>query len=173
MADPAAPHVTPTPDRPAGAYRTKGGFAIREYERRVWDMARHVIHPTFLYVIAVVAGSTRLLQHGIADTPGTGWQVELALFLAGFLGAWGCFYSTLMRDAGLASSAARLLIPLAVLGALAVWTVFPAPAAMDERTFWIAAACVVGPGPLGWAEAMLRWRSHRRQHADVLREAES
>ena len=76
----------------------RGGFPLREYERRVWDMAKHQLHPTFLFVAAQVAGATRLVAHASFAESG-GWAREGALFLASFLGAWACLYSTLLRVA--------------------------------------------------------------------------
>ena len=163
------PSVTPSPkEEPAAAGGAKGGFSVREYETRVWDMAKHVLHATFLYVLAVVVGGTRLLFHPLADEPGTGAFVEAAIFAAGFLGAWACFYSTLLRDAGLRSLAITLLVPLAWAAAAALFFVFPESAAMTRGEFALAAALLVGPGPIGWVATMVRWRRHRREHASVL-----
>ena len=142
---------------PGAAHR--GGFTIREYERHVWDMARHQLHPTFLFVAAQVAAATRLLAHpAYAD----GGAREAALFLAGFLGAWGCFYSTLLRVAGLRSVAVTFLVPLAVLAALAIWFVLPAPDVMSRGTLLAAELALVAPGVAGWALTLRRWRRARR-----------
>lgn len=142
----------------------KGGFTLREYEARVWDMARHVLHPTFLYLLAVIVGGTRLHAHPILDEPGTGRLVEAGYFAAAFLGAWACFYSTLLRDAGLPSLTITVLVPLAFAAAAAAFLAFPAPSAMTRTEFALAAALLVGPGPVGWVATMVRWRRHRREH---------
>src|SRR5262245_19114184 len=99
------------PAAPARESTHRGGFTIKEYEGRVWDMARHQIHPTFLFVAAQVAAATRLLAHPAYAGDGAGLR-EAALFLAGFLGAWGCFYSTLLRVAGLRSLTVTFVVPL-------------------------------------------------------------
>ena len=105
----------------------RGGFTIREYERHVWDMARHLIHPTFVYVAVFVAAGTRLSMHALYSETGVGGVREGALFLAGFLGAWACFYSTLLRDSGLRSVAVTVLVPLAAATAVVVFAVLPGP----------------------------------------------
>jgi hypothetical protein len=63
-----------------------------------------------------------------------------------------------------------VLVPLAAAAAVAVFLAFPAPAAMDRGTFALAAALLVGPGPVGWALTMVRWRRHRRAQAALLAE---
>lgn len=169
MAD-DGPRQPTTPAPPAGPRRI-AGFTVKEYEARVWDMARHVLHPSGLYVLAVVAGASRLLQSPITDEPGTGTWVELGIFLGGFLGAWACMFSTLLREAGLASLTVTVLVPLAALAAVAVWTVFPAPEAMTGETLAWASALLVAPAPPAWVLTMLRWRRHRAEQAEILREA--
>ena len=127
-------------------------------------MARHQIHPTFIYVAAQVAAATRLLAHPAYADDGA-WAREAALFLAGFLGAWGCFYSTLLRVAGLRSVAVTILVPLAVVVALAIWFVLPAPEATSRATLLAAELALVVPGALGWLLTMRRWRRARREAA--------
>jgi len=148
----------------------RGGLTIREYERHVWDMAKHQIHPTFLFVAAQVVGATRLLEHPAFDAPG-GWALELALFVAGFLGAWACFYSTLLRVAGFKSVAVTVLVPLAWATAGALWFAVPAPAELSRGTLLVAAAALVQPGVVGWAMTLIRWRAARRRAASLLTEA--
>lgn len=162
----------PVPDPQHEPRRVAGGFTVPEYEGRVWDMARHLLHPTALYVLAVVGGATRLFQHAIADEPGTGTALQAGVFVCAFLGAWACFYSTLLRDAGLPSRTVTFLVPLAVLAAIAVWTVFPAPEEMRAPAFWTAAALVAAPGPPAFAVTLLAWRRLRREHAHLLPEAD-
>jgi hypothetical protein len=150
-------------DAPAESAR-RGGFTVKEYERRVWDMARHQIHPTFLYVAAQVAGATRLLDHPAYLLAG-GTLREIALFVAGLLGAWACFYSTLLRVAGMRSLAVTILVPLAVLAALAIWFAFPPVDAMSRGALLAAELSLAGPGVVGWALTMRRWRAARREAA--------
>lgn len=135
---------------------------MREYERHVWDMAKSQVHPAFLFVAAQVAGATRLLDHASFSNPGAALR-ESALFLAGFLGAWACFYSTLLRVAGLRSLAVTVLVPLAVAAALAIWFVFPPPARMGAGTLLLAEALLAGPGVIGWVSTMKRWRAAERE----------
>ncbi len=147
----------------------RGGFPLREYEGRVWDMAKHQLHPTFLYVVAQVAGATRLLDHASFQADGAALR-EVALFFAGFLGAWACFYSTLLRVAGLRSVTVTVIVPAAALAALAIWFVFPAPAAMSQTALLAAALLLAGPGVVGWLATMRRWRAARREAARLLEE---
>lgn len=153
------PHDEPTP---AGPRLTKGGFTIKEYEARVWDMARHQLHPTFLFVAAQVAGATRLLAHPAYAAPG-GWAREAALFLAGFLGAWGVLYSTLLRVAGLRSLAVTIVVPAALLVAIALWTVAPGPESLGDAGLLGAEALLAAPGVVAWIATMRRWRAARRE----------
>jgi hypothetical protein len=152
------------PEESASAKQSahRGGFTIREYEARVWDMARHQLHPTFLFVAAQVAAATRLLQHPAYADEGA-WLREAALFLGGFLGAWGCFYSTLLRVAGLRSVTVTVLVPLAAAVALAIWFALPAPDATNRETLVAAELALVAPGVAGWALTMRRWRRARRE----------
>jgi hypothetical protein len=159
------------PDAPDGPQRTRGGFTIPEYERRVWDMARHLVHPAAFYAVPVVAGGARLLGHPLLDDRGVGAAIEVALFLAAFLGAWACFYSTLLRDAGLPSRAVTVLVPLAWVVALVLWLAVPPPETLSARGFALAAAALAGPGPVAWLFTMARWRRHRREHAALLDES--
>lgn len=149
----------------------KGGFTVPEYSARVWDMSRNLLHPTSIYVVATVAGGARLLSHPLFDEPGTGALVEVGLFLAGFLGAWACFYSTLLRDAGLASLTVTVLVPVAVVASLALWFVAPEPARLSGEGFAWCAAALFGPGPPAWVLTMLRWRRHRAEQAALLEAA--
>lgn len=164
MADPVPP--TPEPRRVAG------GFTVREYEHRVWDMSRHLLHPAFLYVLAVVAGGTRLLQHPLTDETATSAALHAALFTGAFLGAWACFYSTLLRDAGLPSLTVTILVPAAALAAILVWAAFPAPPEMARATLWLAAACLVAPAPPAFVVTLVHWRRLRREHAHLLPEGD-
>jgi hypothetical protein len=147
----------------------RGGLTIREYERHVWDMAKHQIHPTFVFVAAQVAGATRILDHAAFQGAG-GWAFETGLFVGGFLGAWACFYSTLLRVSGMRSATVTVLAPTAVLAALAVWFAFPAPAEMSRAQVLVAALLLVAPGVIGWPLTMRRWNAARREAASLLGE---
>lgn len=157
----AAPDVPPS-SRPTADSAHRGGFTIREYERHVWDMAKSQVNPAFLFVAAQVAGATRLLDHASFSNPGATLR-ESALFLAGFLGAWACFYSTMLRVAGLRSLAVTFLVPLAIVAALAIWFVFPPPTQMSAGTLLAAEALLAGPGVVGWFTTMRRWRAAERE----------
>lgn len=148
--------------------RAKGGFTVKEYETRVWDMARHVLHPTALYVTGVVAGGLRLLEHPIVDEPGRGGIVEGALFLGAFLGAWACFYSTLLRDAGLPSRTVTFLVPLAWIAAAFLWFGMGEPAALSRSDFAVGALFLLGPAVPAWVLTQISWRRQKQMHAHLL-----
>lgn len=171
MTQPAPPTV-PDPRPPLDddeGLRRRGGFAVKEYEARVWDMARHLIHPAAIYVAACVAGGVRLLGHPVFDEGGSAAALELAMFACVFLGGWACFLSTLLRDAGLASATVTILAPLAVAAAVALWTVFPPPAAagrppMDGTLLAAALFLQFAPALPAFAVTWTRWRRLRKEH---------
>jgi hypothetical protein len=140
---------------------------VPEYERRVWDMSRNLVHPAAIYALIQVVGLTRVTSHGVFHRVGSGsfgvvrW--EWMLFLASFLGAWAVFYSTLLRDAGLKSRTVTFLVPASLLALCAGWTALPPVERMtDAQALW-AAATLAGPGPVAWAFTMLRWRRARAE----------
>ncbi|MCG3134153.1 MAG: hypothetical protein HMLKMBBP_01440 [Planctomycetes bacterium] len=169
--------MTPGNDPPAArppldddeGLRRRGGIPVKEYEARVWDMARHLLHPSAVYVAACVAGGVRLLGHPVFDEGAAGAAIELAMFLSVFLGGWACVLSTLMRDAGLPSATITVLAPLAAASAVAVWTVFPAPSApgrdpMPGALLAAALALQFAPGAPAFAVTWTKWRRLRKEH---------
>lgn len=155
----------------------ESGLSVPEYERRVWDMSRNLVHPAALYALIEVVGLTRLTSHPAFHRVGSGaWgpvRWEWALFLASFLGAWAVFYSTLLRDAGLRSRTVTLLVPAALLALLAGWLLLPAVADMSDAQALAAAAALAAPGPLAWIVTMARWRRARAEVRAVLADGES
>ena len=158
------PSPVQDPDGPAA----RAGMSLEEYEGRVWDMAKSVVHVPAIYAVAQVVGLTKLIAHPIFQQQGVGGVREAAAFLCSFLGAWAVFYSTLLRDAGLRSAAASVTVPLAVLAAIAVWAVFPATGEMTADQAWLATALLVAPGPVAWLVTMRRWRIEKRRAAPLL-----
>lgn len=151
----------------------QAGMSVPEYERRVWDMARHHVHPTFLYVLLQVIGISRLMDHELFRDPDLGLYREWGLFLASFLGAWAVFYSTLLRTSGLASLTVTLLVPTAAAALAVVWFAFPAPPQMSREAGIWAAAVLTGPGVVGWVLTMRRWLVARREAARLLEGGEA
>jgi hypothetical protein len=152
------------PDGPAA----RAGMSLEEYERRVWDMAKSVVHVPAIYAVAQVVGLTKLIPHAWFQEPGVGGWREAGVFLCGFLGAWAAFYSTLLRDAGLRSWTVTFLVPAAVLAAVLIWAVFPPVEEMSrDQAIW-AAAILAGPGPVGWVFTMRRWRIEKARAAEHL-----
>ncbi len=138
-------------------------MTIAQYDWRVRDMAKSVVHVPAIYALAQVAGLTKLLSHAVFQQPGSGAWLEAAAFLCGFLGAWAVFYSTLLRDAGLRSWTATFTVPAAVLAAIAVWALLPAVGAMSGAEALLGAALLCGPGPVAWIVTMIRWRIEKRR----------
>ncbi len=164
MAEESAPR---RPD-PRGSPAARAGLPVPEYKRRVWDMAKHLVHPAGIYALLQVLGMTRLLAHPLFEEPGAAWGREIALFAAGFLGAWAVLLSTLLRDAGLRSMTVTLLVPLTALGCGAVWFAFPAPDRMDESTLLMACLVLSGAAPIAWVGTVVRWYRARRECAAIL-----
>ncbi len=157
--------TTQDPDGPAA----RAGMSMAEYETRVWDMAKSVVHIPAIYAVAQVVGLTKLVGHPLFQEPVIGAWRETGVFLCSFLGAWAVFYSTLLRDAGLRSLAATILVPAAVLAAIAVWTLFPPVGEMTRIDAWWAVTALVGPAPLAWTLTMRTWRVEKRRVAPLLK----
>ena len=155
----------------------RAGMSVPEYERRVWDMSRNLVHPAALYALIEVVGLTRLLSHPVFHREGSGafgpvrW--EWLLFLASFLGAWAAFYSTLLRDAGLRSRTVTVLVPAALGALLLSFVAFPALDEMSDGHALTAALLLAAPGPLAWVVTMRRWRSAEREVRRILGEEDS
>jgi hypothetical protein len=154
-------------DRTQMGPAARAGMSVPEYEARAWDMARNLVHPAAFYVVIQVVGLTRLTAHPVFREPGAGW-LELALFVASFLGAWAVFYSTMLRDAGLRSLTVTFLVPLAFLALVVGWVALPAVVAMSDRDLATAALALVAPGPVAWIVTMVRWSRARREMAAML-----
>ena len=158
----------PTPNQDPDGPAARAGMSLDEYEHRVWDMAKSVVHVPAMYAVAQVVGLTKLVAHPVFQQPTVGGMREAAVFLCSFLGAWAVFYSTLLRDAGLRSLTATLLVPLSVLASLAVWSALPEVGEMSRAELWTAVAILAGPGPIGWVITMRRWRIEKRRAAPYL-----
>ena len=151
----------------------RAGLSLAEYDWRVRDMAKSVVHVPAIYAAAQVAGLTRLLPHPLFQEPGAGLWRELAFFACGFLGAWAVLCSTLLRDAGLRSWTATVTVPLAVVVAVGVWVVLPDAAQMSRAEAGWAAVLLAGPGPIAWLVTARRWRLEKRRVAHLLADAEA
>jgi len=163
MSDDTTPPVQ-DPDGPAA----RAGMSLEEYELRVWDMAKSVVHVPAIYAVAQVIGLTKLVGHPVFQEPTVGALREGGVFVCSFLGAWAVFYSTLLRDAGLRSLTATILVPASILAAIAVWAVFPSVGEMTRAEAWWAAAALAGPAPIAWVITMRRWRIEKRRVAPML-----
>jgi hypothetical protein len=139
---------------------------IREYEGRVWDLTRHLIHPAFLYVVFQVTLWCALERNpGFRGESLSFWDRSLIHALQ-FVGAWGVFYGTLLRDMRFQTRVVTVVLWLAAAGTAAAW-LWPAPESADTgRAFWILLLIELGAGILGWVLIMSAWmRAKARHHA--------
>lgn len=164
MAAPETGNPRQSPDGPAA----RAGLSLAEYDWRVRDMAKSLVHVPALYAAAQVVGLTRLLPHALFQEPIAGFWREIAFFACGFLGAWAVLYSTLLRDAGLRSWTATIAVPAALVVAAGIWLVLPETAEMSRAEALWAAALLAGPGPFAWVITMRRWRIEKRRVAHLL-----
>ena len=56
-------------------------MTLDEYEGKVWDMAKSVVHVPAIYAVAQVVGLTKLVGHPVFQQPGVGGVREAAAFL--------------------------------------------------------------------------------------------
>lgn len=138
---------------------------IRALERRVWDMTRNLVHPAFLYVVFQVA-----LWCGLERNPGfrgaaLSFWGHASIHAIQFLGAWGVFYGTLLRDMRLPTRTVTIVLWLSVAGVAAVW-LWPA-AGSPEATRALSTILFVelAAGLLGWIATMASWFSAKARHA--------
>ncbi len=163
MSDPSV-HQAPPSARP----HERAGLPVLEYHWRVRDMAKSVLHAAGIYVVAEVAAMSKLLGHPWFEATGLGGWREIAVFGAGFLGAWAVVLSTLLRDAGLRSWTVTLLVPFTVVVVAAVCVAFPPAAEMSSAQLAVALAGVSAPGPIAWGLTLRRWRMERSRAARLL-----
>jgi hypothetical protein len=137
---------------------------VREYEVRVWDLTRHLIHPAFLYVVLQVALWCGLERCPAFRGPGVSFWERTGIHVLQFLGAWGIFYGTLLRDMRIRSIVPTIVLWLAAAGALAVW-VWPDP---ERPEAWLALrtlfAVELAAGFVGWFFVMVTWLRAKARH---------
>jgi hypothetical protein len=158
--------LPPSPASP----RPRSPEETRELNRRVWDLVLNLVHPAAIYVCIQIAVSCHLWQSPLLSDARSYGFLYYGLFLAQYLGAWGAFYSTLLRDAGIRSYAAVALVGSAGLGlAVQLWR-FPEPRLLTQG--WLTAFLLwqVVPALIGWAWTFVRWRRAKRRLARVLPE---
>lgn len=144
-------------------------MTVREYNRHVWDMAKHQLHPTGIYVVLAVLGTTHLSANPWFREPGIGWWRELGAFGLGFLGAWAVLYSTLLRVAGLKSLTVTFLVPYTLLALLYVYFAMPDPKLQTLSELSLSVGVLLGPAVPVWGATMWRWQQAKRETAHLRR----
>jgi hypothetical protein len=136
-------------------------------------MVLHMVHPTAIYVVLqmVVVGYLSL-SPAFAFSRQYGWPYYLT-FGGQYLGAWAVFYSTLLRDAGLPSRTALVLVVLALVGVVVQFVVLPSPRDLNDGQVAMVLAYHLAPATLGWGWVLWRWRRAKRALAAVIEERAS
>jgi hypothetical protein len=148
--------------RPAEPQRSPG--EIREYESKVWDLTRHLIHPAFLYVVFQVALWCGLERNPAFRGGALSFWERTAIHAAQFLGAWGVFYGTLLRDMAMKSRVPTIVLWIAAAGAAAVW-VWPGAVEVSASAGLRGLLAVeLAAGLLGWVVVMVTWRRAKARH---------
>jgi hypothetical protein len=148
--------------RPAEPHRTPG--EVREYESKVWDLTRHLVHPAFLYVVLQIALWCGLERHPSYQTQNLSFWEGSLIHLLQFLGAWGVFYGTLLRDMRMKTRVPTILLWIAAAGAAAAW-LWPqdgTPRPIAGLHLVLAAQLVAAVA--GWAVVMVTWRRAKARH---------
>ena len=144
---------------------SRGPSEVREYEGRVWDLTKHLVHPAFLYVVFQVT-----LWCGIQRNPAfrgrePGFWIATLIHALQFVGAWGVFYGTLLRDMRFQTRVVTIVLWIAAAGAAAAW-LWPEPESIDTSPwFWGLLIVQLAAGLAGWAIVMIAWLRARSQHA--------
>jgi hypothetical protein len=145
--------------------RPRSPDEVRAYERSVWDLTRNLIHPAFLYVVFQVT-----LWCGIERNPGfrgaalSFWE-HTWIHALQFLGAWGVFYGTLLRDMRFQTRTVTIVLWLAAAGAAAVW-LWPGAGTPDATPALRAILYVeLAAGLVGWLVTIAAWFRAKALHS--------
>jgi hypothetical protein len=155
--------------RPDGS-KPRNPAEVRAYERSVWDLTRNLIHPAFLYVVFQVALWCGLDRNPAFRGGALSFWTRTGIHALQFLGAWGVFYGTLLRDMRLQTRAVTVVLWLAALGALAVW-IWPgadSPGASGGLRAVLVAELAAGFA--GWVVTIATWAAAKRRHAAAVPE---
>jgi hypothetical protein len=160
MSDPARPQekgsTRPPPRSPA---------EIREYEGKVWDLTRNLIHPAFLYVVLQVALWCALGRNPAFSGREPGFWAHTAIHGLQFLGAWGVFYGTLLRDMRLPTRTVTVVLWLAIAGTAAAWLWPDAGSLEASRGLWVLLVIELAAGFAGWVITLGTWFRAKARHA--------
>jgi hypothetical protein len=150
---------------PAGEEKAHRDAAeVREYESRVWDLTRHLIHPAFLYVVLQV-----VFWGGIERNPAfrgealSFWE-RSGIHILQFVGAWGVFYGTLLRDMRVRTRAQTIVVWIAAVSTAGVWAWPGAVEIANAPALWAVLAVNLVAGFVGWVVVMVTWRRAKSRH---------
>jgi hypothetical protein len=138
---------------------------VREYESRVWDLTKHLVHPAFLYVVFQVALWCALERNPAFRGGDLSFWEHAAIHAAQFVGAWGVFYGTLLRDMRFRTRVVTAVLWLAAAGAATAW-LWPAPESVAASPgLWALLIAELAAGIIGWMIIMASWLRAKARHA--------
>jgi hypothetical protein len=144
---------------------------VREYESRVWDLTRHLVHPAFFYVVCQVAMWCALEASPEFRSPALSFLERTAIHGLQFLGAWAVFYGTLLRDMRRPTRIPTLMLWFAALGAVLPWIGPFLADAGNPGLLWALLGTQLAAGVAGWVAIMIVWRRAKaafaKEHPDA------
>lgn len=150
------PTATATFAVPPKCGRTRGGSG---------DLARHLIHPAFLYVVFQVALWGALERNPAFRGAVLSFWQRAVIHAIQFIGAWGVFYGTLLRDMQFQSRVVTVVLWLAAAGVATAW-LWPHPEAVAASPFLRAILMAeLAAGIVGWLIIMATWLRAKARHA--------
>ncbi len=164
----APPSSSSSHRQPAsGSKRERSPAQIREFELRVWDLAKNLIHPAFVYATCQVAMWCAFERNGAFAWPHPGFWWRTGIHAIQFLGAWAVFYGTLLRDMLVETVTPTVIAWIAVVGTVIAWT-WPSPRSeLACVAYWVILGVQLATALTGWGIAAAQWfRSKRRYLAE-------
>jgi hypothetical protein len=138
---------------------------VRTYERNVWDLTRNLIHPAFLYVVLQVVLWCGLERHPAYQGFALSFWDRTAIHAIQFLGAWGVFYGTMLRDMRFQTRVVTIVLWLAAVGAAVVWLLpVPEVPSVAHAQHWILFVELVA-GFVGWVITLVTWFRAKAHHS--------
>jgi hypothetical protein len=137
---------------------------IREMESSVWDLTKHLIHPAFVYVVLQVAFWCALERNAAFGWNRLPFLGHTLIHAAQFVGAWGVFYGTLLRDMRFEFRVVTVVVWATALLTAAAWLWPDAGSASAEPGLWTLLVADLTIGLAGWVLTMRSWGRARRSH---------
>jgi hypothetical protein len=139
---------------------------VREYEARVWDLTRHLVHPAFLYVVLLIALWCALGRNPAFSGGALSFWKRTAIHGVEFLAAWGVFYGTLLRDMRMRTRTVTVVLWIAAAGVAAAWA-WPNAASLEAApALWTILLIELAVGFAGWVITMATWLRAKSRHAE-------